>query len=208
MDLLNNIDALHIRSECYVLDFYNRRTRKQEHMWGRRRPNLDTFLEYIFQAHDYVAAYTAAESEYANKIVPAIFKHKRPHFVFDRRDCLDFIDEDGYKDHTKPIKLLFERHPELAALGIDMNKVVMIDNKENNFKHNMSHGLVIPDYAPEPTIEGLLEDDKYLLAAINHLKKRSMRGIIKSSGEIVEVKEKTWIRSITDAIYTSITSNQ
>lgn len=174
LKLLYDITNHELRSDCYMLDFFDEYTGKQEHMWGKRRPNLDKFLQYIFDAYDYVGVYTAADADYAKAIVRPLFREHRPHFVFDRSDCFKFTDSDGYEDHTKPLKLLFDRHPELSRLGIDLNDVDMIDNKENNFICNRKHGLVIPDYIPEPTLEGLTQDDKYLLAAIAQLKKRSL----------------------------------
>ena len=38
--------------------------------------------------------------------------------------------------------------------------------------YNQAHGLVIPDYEPEPTLESITKKDDYLLAAIPYIERR------------------------------------
>lgn len=190
-----------ILKRCYILDFYDGTNRQQEHLWGIKRPHLDEFLSYCFSHWDYVIVYTAGTEDYAKKLVEVLFTKQTPHYIFDRKHCLkkaineeewvplEEVDDDNdivsvgegdydglvkvlttKEDYVKPIKKLLQHYPELAK--IDLRKTLMLDNKENNFEFNKHMGIVIADYDPEPTIEDLMKDDRFLPAARNLIERK------------------------------------
>lgn len=160
----------HLLDQFYILDFYYSDTYEQEHIIGIRRPNLDYFLRSARKLYDLIVVYTAAKYEYARQVVRAIFDnsgHPPPDFIFTREDCV--TTKDGL---TKPLSYLLELSPELAALT-NVEHMVILDDQHRNFLFNPENGIEIAMYKPEPYLEALIEEDLYLLAALEHLKKRS-----------------------------------
>lgn len=180
----------HLLHRCYMLDFIDDDlpTGGQHHMWGIRRPNLDTFLKYCFSHWDVVAVYTAATEDYAHRLCDLLFKENRPHYIFHRKDCMKVEIEPGIEDHVKPIKKLLNDYPDFRSHNF--SKIVMLDNKASNFVCNPTFGLVIADYEPVSEVEGLHGDDKYLLAAIVTLERR--RIVTKTAVESKKKKNPAW----------------
>lgn len=190
---------------CYILDFFSSTgKRRQEHMWGVRRPHLDRFLRYAFEHWEVVAVYTAGTHDYAEALVHKLFGSLglMPHYIFSREDCLPVIDEEGEVcDHVKPLKKILDDYPAFRN-HIDLAKTVMIDNKANNFVCNDWMGLTIPDYAPpiELHLTPGDDDDTYLLGAIKLLKERRMTFSASRAVASRKKESASWWRSIVDSV--------
>jgi hypothetical protein len=174
--ILEDPNLIDIRSRCFVLDFFDEEldgTRSHNIMWGIKRPHLDKFLRECFEKYPYVIVWSAGTRDYVLRVADAIFPHKKPHFIFSREHCLRTP-----TDYVKPLKLLYVHEPKLAKLVLP-ERLIMIDDKENNFVYNKGNGLVIKKFDPDLSlpplelIEELRKDDQYLLAAIKHLSQRA-----------------------------------
>ena len=168
-DLLSDPMLLEHKSRFYVLDYYDDQEQRQVHYVGVRRPHLDRFLRSVNALADIVIVYTAADEGYAVPLVRAIFDDRGitpPQYIFSRRDCAMIGDQ-----LTKPLVALLQLHPSLKA-RTDLSHMIMLDDREANFALNKENGLVIPAYEPEPTPEGIQQDDRYLLAALEQMKRR------------------------------------
>ncbi|GAG96391.1 unnamed protein product, partial [marine sediment metagenome] len=73
------------------------------------------------------------------------------------------------KIFAKPLKFLFEFEPELKN-KTSIEQMIMIDDREDNFKFNPKNGIVIKEYAPDPSnVENLRADDTELLKIMEQL---------------------------------------
>ena len=93
-----------------------------------------------------IAIFTASTQNYAD-------------IVIDGLDCKDLIDYRLYREHTTLINGINVK--DLSRLGRDMNKIIIIDNIEENYQFQPNNGLNISDFEGDENdneLEYLLED--------------------------------------------------
>lgn len=163
LNLLSDPRHIGLRTDCYILDFYDAREARQYHMWGIRRPHLDDFLSFCFANFGLVIVWTAGSSDYADAIVNVTFKQS-PHLIFSREHCRE------YKGHVvKPLKDLFDHEPRLSKLT-SLNNMIMLDDISDNFIFNKPNGIVVQPFLPRLTQHTIESDDNVLKLAQTYLK--------------------------------------
>jgi len=156
-----------IRERCYILTFYDHRSRTESVYCGIARPHLTTFLNYINKNYHHII-YTAGDDEYAVSVPEQLFPQPPLH-IFSNKDCLH---HEG--NFSKPLRRLFELKPELNRLTT-LDQMLMVDDRWENLVHNVGQGYLIPEYTPQFTIEGLRKDDRELLKLIDLLEEHKSR---------------------------------
>jgi len=124
--------------------------------YGLKRPNLDLFLRYIFQACRSVSVWTAGTKDYAIAVLQHILtKEQRKALAFfkSRNDLVAV--GNGYH---KPLKAIFT-DPRAALYGLTAENTIMIDDREEVLQSNPGNGLLIPAWRGDMT-------DKYLSSAV------------------------------------------
>lgn len=108
---------------------------KGNYYYVLKRPGLDIFLDFAIR-HFRVGIWTAAQKEYAIEICKKIFSYQQVcqiSFIYSRNFC--HIDHSNFPPRlTKPLKKVYEQHPEFHhdnTLMIDNTAHVMMFNKEN-----------------------------------------------------------------------------
>ena len=93
-----------------------------------------------------IAIFTASTQNYAD-------------IVIDGLDCKELIDYRLYRQHTTVINGINIK--DLSKLGRDMNKIIIIDNIEENYQLQPNNGLNISDFEGDESdneLEYLLKD--------------------------------------------------
>jgi TFIIF-interacting CTD phosphatase-like protein len=115
-----------------------------------KRPGLEEFLSQIFSKFRRVGVWTAADKQYAKKVVMNIMSARQISnldFVFSR----DFCESDRI-GFTKPLSKIYTYLPVWKP-----EETIMLDNSPQVMKYNPKNGMVAPDYA-----EPHLDHDIYL----------------------------------------------
>ena len=124
--------------------------------WGITRPHLTEFLIFCFSYFKTVAVWSAGQKPYVEAIVDHIFKDIRPpHIVWTANDIEWGIDRRVKKPLSKMIKIL--NNP------FDIENVLALDDNPSTFSENIDNGILIPEYSPACTLDGLSRDDPTLL---------------------------------------------
>ena len=105
--------------------------------------------------HYEIVIFTAAVKEYADNILNSIDEKKR-------------ISHRLYREHTRIEDYVSIK--DLAMIGRDLDKCIIIDNIASNFKMQPRNGIAISTWIGEP-------DDISLLNLIPVLKKLAMDGV-------------------------------
>jgi RNA polymerase II subunit A small phosphatase-like protein len=123
------------------------------------RPNLDTFLDYVFSNFN-VAIWTASGIDYANDIVDKMKIDKsKLMFFYTEKNCTPKYEYGegwgmGHMTYKKNISKLRKR-------GWDMSKVLMIDDKPEHID-SYSNVIKIKPFYGDPSDKELLDLIKYL----------------------------------------------
>lgn len=165
-ELMTTLEEKHreIFKRIYIIDFFDK-IKGQTHMWGLIRPFWEEFRDTCSRYWE-LGLFTAGTRDYAQKMAKVLFPAGIPRLLFSREDC-HIVDDDV----IKPLGRLFQRHPEMLR-GIRMEDILMVDNKYSNFSHNPQNGIVIADFAPEPTWEELARPDNELVEVYKILVER------------------------------------
>ena len=117
-------------------------------LWLIKRPHLDRFLRFAENYFEKIIVWSAAVHDYVHSIVDEIFlDHRYPDLVLTRDDVV-YVDEEA-RDYHKPIEKIMEMHPGLLS----PESTIFIDDKQDNFRKNLSNGIVIPRYEPPKNID-------------------------------------------------------
>ena len=117
------------------------------------RPGLIQFLNKIFPLFD-IIIWTVATKDYADKIIDNIEKDKK---YFSKR---------LYREHTTYKNKIYIK--DLSNLGRALDKVIIVDDKENNFCLQRSNGILI---APFHGTQWECQNDYILMDLYNILTK-------------------------------------
>lgn len=125
--------------------------------WGLYRPYLYEFLAFASEYFDNVLIWSAGIREYVYEIVRRIFVDTGitcPRLILSRDQCATYNGT-----YHKPISvvttMLESRYYE--TFTIDPDNTLVVDDREYTFMANPDNGILIPPFAPEPTLEGLLD---------------------------------------------------
>lgn len=141
--------------------------------WGIERPHLREFLSELDNRGIKVVVWSAADPIYVKQIVERIFQQK-PILTL----TCDHIQQenDSYSKPLSKVHSLIE--------GSSESNTFILDDREDNFMHNRSSGMLIPAYSPENSRKELESDDTALLDVIHYLdsktwptRRRSTRGL-------------------------------
>ena len=117
------------------------------------RPGLIQFLDKVFPIFD-VIIWTVATKDYADKIIDTIEKAKK---YFSKR---------LYREHTTYKNKIYIK--DLSNLGRPLDKVIIVDDKENNFCLQRNNGILI---APFQGTQRECQNDYILMDLYNILTK-------------------------------------
>ena len=129
-------------------------------MWGVLRPWAHEFLRLVSNQYNLVI-WSAGQYKYVHAISEILFPYAegglQPAGVFTWEDCeRDSDDEDAHL--CKPLTKLYAKFPDANPTN-----TFALDDRESTFEKNPDNGILIPPYEPEPTLEGIIEDDIALL---------------------------------------------
>ncbi|KQK09074.1 uncharacterized protein LOC100822852 [Brachypodium distachyon] len=113
---------------------------KEHVVYVRKRPHLHIFLQKMAEMFD-VVIFTASQSVYADQLLDRLDPEKTLFCKrFFRESCV--FTESGY---TK----------DLTVVGVDLAKVVIIDNTPQVFQLQVNNGIPIQSWYNDPSDEGL-----------------------------------------------------
>ena len=139
------------------------------------RPGLIQFLNKVFPIFD-IIIWTVATKDYADKIIDNIEKDKK------------FFSNRLYREHTTYKNKIFIK--DLSNLGRSLDKVIIVDDKENNFCLQRNNGILIAPFHGtqyECQNDYILMDLYNILAKIIYDRSKDVRiGINKYKKEILE----------------------
>jgi TFIIF-interacting CTD phosphatase-like protein len=174
LNILNDPQHLAIRQNLYFLKLSDKVEGIKYDYWGIKRPHLDEFLLFCFNYFKYVIVYSAGSRNYVDELVRCLFKTLRPpHLVWAHEDVV-------YKN-KQPEKPLTKIISQSGLKGLSLEKMIVIDDNENTFVHNVRNAIHIPPFEPQTTIAELSRDDqcllqiKYWLLLPNHLSATDVR---------------------------------
>ncbi|KAJ7949450.1 CTD small phosphatase-like protein 2 [Quillaja saponaria] len=114
---------------------------KEQTVYVRQRPFLQKFLERVAEMFE-IIVFTASQSIYAEQLLDVLDPDRR---LFSRRlyreSCI-FLDGSYTKD--------------LTVLGVDLAKVVIIDNSPQVFRLQVNNGIPIKSWFDDPSDRALL----------------------------------------------------
>ena len=133
---------------------------------GIIRPHLREFLLFLFSYFKIVCVWSAGQTDYVHAICDIIFEGlPQPHIIFSYPQCKK---DSGRIE--KPLKYMFS----IPNLDDKMNytNTFIIDDREDTFRDvNFHNGIVVPDFRPTFTLDGLLNNENSLQQLIIWLMK-------------------------------------
>ena len=136
------------REYCLVLDLDETLVHyieDENEAYVKVRMGTENFIKTLSQYCE-IAIFTASTKYYAD-------------IVIDGLDCKDYIDYRLYRQHTTLMDGINVK--DLSRLGRDMNKIIIIDNIEENYQLQPNNGLNICDFEGDENdneLEFLLKD--------------------------------------------------
>ena len=136
------------REYCLVLDLDETLVHyfeDENEAYVKVRMGTENFIRKLSQFCE-IAIFTASTQNYAD-------------IVIDGLDCKDLIDYRLYREHTTLINGVNVK--DLSRLGREMNKIIIIDNIEENYQFQPNNGLNISDFEGDENdneLDFLLED--------------------------------------------------
>ncbi|KAG1346840.1 CTD small phosphatase-like protein 2 [Cocos nucifera] len=115
---------------------------KQHTVYVRRRPHLQLFLERVAQMFE-IVIFTASQSIYAEQLLDMLDPEKKLISQRIYRESCIFSDGSYTKD--------------LTILGVDLAKVVIIDNSPQVFRLQVNNGIPIKSWFDDPSDHALLQ---------------------------------------------------
>lgn len=153
-DLLDIIDADpdadHVRERLYILHEISRQ-HQAPLAWGTCRPFLRAFLQYVGVRFRSVIVWTAGTAEYAQAIIPRLFRGVRPpDRVYSREHCM--VDAAG--GLVKPLHWITTAHQHDKhdrngdSVDITLRNTFVVDDNPQYVRYNRRNAIVIPRYSP------------------------------------------------------------
>nr|QBK84677.1 MAG: ctd-like (NLI interacting factor-like) phosphatase [Pithovirus LCDPAC01] len=172
----NNYEKFHPPGEeslCYSL--YT-----DDIIWGTFRPHLKTFINEVSDIFDNVIIWSAGTKDYVSEIVRLIYdgETKIPKLIQSRQHCQL---SRGYYLKTRDLETYI--HKNKLDMDFDINRTVILDDKNYTFLRNRKNGILIPPYSPgeysdSPSIDKLLDrKDTALLDFVNWCKRVKIKDV-------------------------------
>jgi len=135
-------------------------------LWGVKRPNLIIFLDFIFKYFENIIVWSAGEKTYVDQICKYIFQDNGfpcPKIIWARDKC-----EKQGKYYHKPLRKLIEYTNSVnSPVKLDINKMIILDDRTYTFFDNVNNGILIPAYSPKIEIDSIFNNDNSLLQFCN-----------------------------------------
>jgi|SRR6056297_1663703 len=145
-------------------------------MWFIRRPYLRRFLAFCFNYFDTVGIWSAGADGYVQEICFKTFgpleNLDNPSYIWTRGMC-----ETVKKDFTKPLSKMMEYVNKNSKYDMNYKNTLILDDRNYNAVCNKDNGVINPAYEPEPSVEGILQEDDCLLKFEQWLTKPEIREI-------------------------------
>jgi hypothetical protein len=125
---------------------------EENNMVGWMRPHLKEFLAYLFD-HFQVIVWTAGNEQYAEAVVPKVFKANglpMPERVFTGKDCVPRMVNTGWYKYEKST---YKPLPKLWKRGLSRPGTLIVDDRADIASDNLENLILIPAF---------LHDDEYL----------------------------------------------
>lgn len=159
---------------------------KDDH-WGVMRPGLhgslyskNDFIAFCFNYFRFIVIFSAGTKNYVEAIVKAIFTEAKmqPHAVFYREfvekgyDSEEEEDEDNHHP-VKPLEMIINSH-EVFRENLSLKNILALDDIDTTFEKNPNNGILIPEFTPKPTLNGIRKDDNSLDLLTNWLMRKDV----------------------------------
>ena len=154
-----------------------RKTNSKGHIMIMPRPGLKQFLKEISKIYE-IIVFTSATQTYADPILNSLDIKNQ---YFDKR---------LYRQHTVLINDVYIK--DLSKLGRDLSKVVILDNKPQNYELQKENGIYIKSYYGNNQNDKVLS---YLIPILNKIANNPQNDVRKE------------IKKYHEEIYTKITTN-
>ena len=167
-----NLIDLRRRSYHLVIDDAGKRgVGEKTELWGILRPHVKEFLSFCFKYFKLVIVWSAGQTKYVEAIVKILFRDlEMPHLVYSSPHCVALSTD----IRVKPLLKIIDNEPGFNKY-MSLTNTFILDNTRSVFAHcNPSNGILIPDYDPSTTIEGLRSDELRLKQLIAWLLKREV----------------------------------
>jgi TFIIF-interacting CTD phosphatase-like protein len=138
--------------------------------WGTFRPDLDIFLTFSKKYFKNVNIWTAGKRVYAHDIATTIQENVSDisfNVIYTYDECKD-QENCTYKD----LKKMSKYNPEIGT----MDKIFVIDDKEESYELNPDNGILIPPYSPEPNVKEFIEKDNTFKDLIKFFQSEEVMG--------------------------------
>jgi TFIIF-interacting CTD phosphatase-like protein len=167
--ILTSPQNMALRSRLYINQLedavFPRGSGMSSNVWGIKRPHLEDFLDFCFKYFKIVIIWSAGRANYVNEVVKSIFTDlDNPHAVFTWDQCVK--DQDDIK---KPIEKLIASHPYLSNYMSLKNTIIIDDRPEYIPESNSGNNIVIPEYCPPLSVEGINAKDNALVDVMHWL---------------------------------------
>ncbi|XP_020251972.1 CTD small phosphatase-like protein 2 isoform X2 [Asparagus officinalis] len=114
---------------------------KQHTVYVKRRPHLQTFLERVSHMFE-VVIFTASQSIYAEQLLDILDPNRNLFSKRMYRESCIFSDGNYTKD--------------LTVLGVDLAKVLIVDNSPQVFRLQVNNGIPITSWFDDPSDQALI----------------------------------------------------
>lgn len=171
LNIYSKAEYLPLRRKIYHFNIDDVVTRSGEgevaEICGITRPGLHDFLRFCFDYFSVVAVWSAGKPKYVESLVDFMFKDiADPHIIYTYDHCTE--GSNGFLE--KPLEKMIQQHT--ADMGMSLKNTFALDDRETTFiERNPDNGVLIPEYSPEMTIEGLSKDDDNLTKFMKWLMK-------------------------------------
>jgi len=126
------------------------------------RPHVFSFIKFAISYFSKISIWSAGQDRYVRAIEALLFprnvtlhNYNIPHKTYTYDDCVFLKDGTTYK--------------ELIKKDFDIKHTISLDDRWDTFSKNHDNGILIPEYKPQVTKEGILKDDKSLLQLMEWL---------------------------------------
>jgi len=126
------------------------------------RPHLFTFLKFAKSYFSKISIWSAGQDRYVRAIESLLFPqninsdHKKiPHKIYTFDDCHFLSDGTTFK--------------ELSKKHFNLTDTIALDDRLDTFSKNHENGILIPEYRPPVTKEGIMANDDALLKLMDWL---------------------------------------
>lgn len=159
LKIMSDPHLLPLRNRTYTInieDFDAPGAGTTTKMWGVLRPHAKEFIAFCCDYFEMVNIYTAGTQSYAEFIADYLFKDlPPPHIIYSREQ----VEENEYREPVKPIvRIARESNGKMT-----LKNTFHLDDRQCTFEDNPDNGILITEYRPTLTVDGLMKDDDALL---------------------------------------------